>query len=209
MSADFEKAIDGAVREMLAVEPRADLRARVIAQLPAASSGAPAASSGVPAAGFHRPFFEFVASGFSRNRVVLTAAAAAIVLAILVIRRPEPLPQSPVAVRGVDQHLPVEALPGPAFERAVARPSPSRQPRVVAHAAVAQERDRRAVAAVDESDDVNFSTVAALSAPQSLELTRLQAPASVVLPSFAPQPMSIRALEVTALPGAPPERREE
>jgi hypothetical protein len=55
MSADFDEAIDRAVREMLDVEPPADLRARVIAQLPASGSRLPAFGFRLPASGFRLP----------------------------------------------------------------------------------------------------------------------------------------------------------
>jgi hypothetical protein len=55
MSADLDKAIDRAVHEMLDVEPRADLRARVLAQLPAAGSRLPASGFRLPTFGFRLP----------------------------------------------------------------------------------------------------------------------------------------------------------
>src|SRR4051794_9659993 len=216
MSADFDKAIDGAVREMLDLEPRADLRARVIAQLPASGSFVSSVASGSflnsVASGFSRnrvvfgSFLHSVASGFSRNRVVFAAAAAAIVLAVLVLRRPEPLPQARVAAHGPDQHLPAEASPRNTRRATAAAPEiPSRRPIVVARASTNAE-PRRIIAAVDETEDVNFSAVAAISAPRSLDVPRLQPPSSIVLPPFAPQPMTIRSLEVTALAETPRER---
>jgi hypothetical protein len=86
----LDLAIDRAVCEMLDVEPRADLRARVIARI---DSG-------------HR-------RGGSRTAPALWAAtfaaAALIVLAIFVARQSEPLPQAPVTARAGDRHLPPEA----------------------------------------------------------------------------------------------------
>jgi hypothetical protein len=89
----FDEAIDRAVREMLDVEPRADLRARVIAQLPASGSRRPVSGSRLPAAGW------------------ALAAAAVIVLAVFIARRSEPLPQGPVVATAVDRYLAPEAAP--------------------------------------------------------------------------------------------------
>lgn len=82
----LDLAIDRAVREMLDVEPPADLRARVIAELPA---------SGVrlPASGVH---------GFA----AVAAVAALLVLVLVVARRSEPPAQPSIVSRGSDQNVP-------------------------------------------------------------------------------------------------------
>jgi hypothetical protein len=100
--ARIDRAIDGAVREMLAVEPRADMRARVIARLPASGFR-------LPAAGFRLPSSVFVLSS--------VAAAALILLAVFVARRSEPLPQAPVVAHAPDHYLPSEAAPAPPMHR--------------------------------------------------------------------------------------------
>jgi hypothetical protein len=182
----LDDAIDGAVREMLDVEPPADLRARVIARLP----GSPKATTGRP------PFGWMIAP---------LAAAALIVLAVFVLRREPALPQAPVVAHGVDRHLPapITAAAGPTTEPG---PSPTRG-RVRVRTS-GTHVDHRVVAATAE-EDTNFSAIAALAAPASIDIRRLQAPATTALPSFAPEPMTIRALEVSALPETPRERREE
>src|SRR5690242_9525546 len=89
MSADFDKAIDGAVREMLDVDPAAGLRQRVLEEL--------------PASGFQLPARLLVASSFSWKVLLPVAAAAVLVLAVLLLRgtsrEPETttvsVPQSP------------------------------------------------------------------------------------------------------------------
>jgi len=101
MNERFDDAVDRAVREMLDVEPAADLRARVMAELPAAAE----AAAGTPAAGFRLPAFSF-----QRNLVFFAAAAALIVIAIVVARRGEPLPQPPVVAHHPNLHLPGEAV---------------------------------------------------------------------------------------------------
>ena len=109
MSAEFDKAIDAAVREMLDVEPPADLRERVIASVftrnRAASRRNRASASPAVAAS---DSFTVVASAFRRNRVVFAAAAAAAILvAVFVARRGEPVaPQAPIVARGGDIRLP-------------------------------------------------------------------------------------------------------
>jgi hypothetical protein len=99
MSADFDKAIDRAVREMLDVEPPADLRARVMARLPASAD----AAGGRPAAGFRLPA--------SRWILAPLAAAALMVLVVSLARRSEPLLQTSVVARGPDRYLPPESTP--------------------------------------------------------------------------------------------------
>ena len=94
MSADpdkFDHAIDGAVRDMLDVDPPADLRAKVIARIDA------------------RPASSFQLPAFSVERfVVLAGGAAVLVLIVLLLtQRPQPTVQEPVQARaGADQVLP-------------------------------------------------------------------------------------------------------
>ena len=83
MNADrVDDAIDRAVREMLDVEPPADLRARVMAQVSAPGSR-------LPAAGWI---------------LAPLAAAVLVLLAVFVARRGEPVPQTTVA-HGPDVRL--------------------------------------------------------------------------------------------------------
>ena len=119
MTSRFDDAVDRAVREMLDVEPPADLRARVLARLPAAGSRPPAAgfrlpafSFRLPAPGFRLPAFGFRLPAFGfRHGVVWAAAAAAIVLlALVVARRGDPVaPAMTVATGRTDRHLPLDA----------------------------------------------------------------------------------------------------
>src|SRR5579859_3838065 len=87
MSADLNEAIDRAVREMLDVEPPANLRARVIARI-----------DDRPAAGFELPASRFRRFGVLRVGLVITAAAA-LVLMVLLVRRAEPPAQRSVVAR--------------------------------------------------------------------------------------------------------------
>lgn len=99
MSGDLDKAIDGAVREMLDVEPRADLRARVMAQI----------ETPVVSAFSLKP----VVSAFRRNVRVLApiAAAAVIMFAVTLARRVEPVSHQPITARAGDHHLAPETSP--------------------------------------------------------------------------------------------------
>ena len=138
MSADFDKAIDGAVRELLDVEPPDGLRQRVIERLPAfakAPAGKPASGSQLPAADFRLPASGFrlparwrVASSFSWKVLLPVAAAAVLVLGVFLTRstprQPETTtvsvqqpPVTPPASRPSPQVRPERPEPGP---RAVA-----------------------------------------------------------------------------------------
>jgi hypothetical protein len=97
----LDVAIDRAVREMLDVEPPADLRARVIAELPASGFR-------LPASGFRLPAFSF--QGFA----AVAAAAALLVLVLVVARRSEP--PAPPVIAGAGVQPPFERAPRPATE---------------------------------------------------------------------------------------------
>lgn len=107
MTDRLDDAIDRAVRDMLDVEPRADLRARVIAQLPEAGSRLPAGGSRLRVSSF--------------RLMAPVGAAALIVFAVFIARRSEPIaPSAPVVAHRGDLHLPM-ATP----EVAPSTPSPS------------------------------------------------------------------------------------
>ena len=192
MTDELDRAIDRAAREMLDVEPRADLRARVLSRLRDHGSR-------LPTAGFTLPAFGL--------RMLATVATAAVVLLLVLLARSGApvMPQPPVMARGGDQHLPAEmtAVKGVASVPAAAPAERGGGVRRVA----ARPPARVVAAAVDE--DRNFSAIAALAGPPAIDVAGLEAPAAGALPSFAPEPMSIRALDVSALPETPRERREE
>jgi len=101
----FDLAVDRAVREMLDVEPPADLRAKVIARIDER-----------PGSGFPLTAFGF------RRFAALVAAAALLVLVVLLARRSEAPAQAPINARTEDQRLPAEthirtATPGPAVQQ--------------------------------------------------------------------------------------------
>ena len=81
MSGDLDKAIDGAVREMLDVEPPAGLRRRVLEQL---------ADSGL-----RRPALSPLVTSTFRWKILLPVTAAALlILALLLPRSTPPTPET-------------------------------------------------------------------------------------------------------------------
>ena len=129
MSADFDKAIDHAVREMLDVEPPAGLRQRVVERLPTfaeAPAGKPAAGLQRPAAGFRLP-----AAGWGLGAVATVALVVfAIFMARSTPRQPEMTtthvqqpPVTPPASRPSPQVRPDGPKPGPRAVAVVRRPA--------------------------------------------------------------------------------------
>jgi len=183
MSADFDKAIDGAVREMLDVEPPAGLRRRVLEKLPAGGFQLPASSFRLPASGW-----------------VLGAvgAAAVVILAVFLTRG---TPQQPETITAGTQ--PVTAPPTtpathpPVLEPAVTPAEPAEPP-----------AERRIVVATVAASDVTtdappapgFPRLPALSVPE-LNVSSIQRPAPVEGPDAiatdpiaTPSPLAIEPL---------------
>ena len=182
MSDRFDDAIDRAVREMLDVEPPANLRARVMAQLPASGSRLPASG------------FRLTASGWVVGSL---AAAVLIVLAIFVARRSEPLPQAPIVARAADRHLPPERTARPT-ER------PIRGDVVTRPAARARGADRIA-AAVLPPDDSGFSDIAPLKTITPIAVAPI-APERITPAELAVRPLNT-ITDVQIAPLTPPDRR--
>ena len=217
--ARFDVAIDRAVREMLDVEPRADLRARVLEQLPAfaeATAGKPASGSRLPA--FRSPF-ESVASAFRRNLVwiPLGVGAAAVVLAIVLAWRADAPIQPPTLVRGTDQNLPVPAgpvtTPPTAARRetagALARPRPGEggraaSPRVPA----AVERGLVVATSADDPGSTNIEPLQRLTPMHSLAPIEVApvAQRNIAVADLAMRPLNPIA-EMQIAPLNPPDRR--
>ena len=182
MSAELDTAIDGAVREMLDVEPRADLRARVTAELAA-------------------PRFNPAASAFRWNRVVFAAAAALVFFAVFVARRGAPIaPQPPSFARGADQYLPADGPRLASNANVSAHQPPRRQPRA-ARPADAPARDVVS-AANEDSASVEIAPLKTI-APISI--------APIAHDSIAPADIAMRPLnqitDVQIAPLTPPDRR--
>jgi hypothetical protein len=183
----FDEAIDRAVREMLDVEPRADLRARVMAQLPASGSR-------LPASGFRLP-----ASGWV---LAPLAAAALIVLAVFIARRTEPLPQAPVVAAAVDRRLPPEVAPpsvAPPLVRQVARePNAVPTPQRAANTGTV-------VAAVFPGDDQATTVINPLKTIAPIAMTPI-AQSTIAPAEIAVRPLNTIA-EVQIAPLTPPDGR--
>lgn len=190
MTNPFDETIDRSAREMLDVEPRADLAARVVAQLPDARSRR-------AASGFRLP-----ASGWVLSSI---AAAAIVVLAVFVAPRESAMPQNPIVSHRSDQHLAAETTVAKAVAGVTAATPVTGKERVPPVAA----RTAARVVAATVDEDRHFTAIVALPGPSSIDVAGLEAPVTSALPSFAPEPMSIRALDVSALPETPRERREE
>ena len=140
MSADFDKAIDRAVRQMLDAEPPAGLRARVMERLSASSSRLPASGSRLPAPSSQLPAASFRLPAFGFRFAVASAVAAVLVVAIVLTWRVEEPAERPRLARVGDATLPADGSPqrpsGPAVvstapphntaERSRALPGPAR-----------------------------------------------------------------------------------
>ena len=175
MSADFDKAIEHAVREMLDVEPPAGLRRRVIERLPAFAE----APAGKPASGSRLPVSGFVLGPL--------AAAAVVILAVFLTRStPRPVETTTVAVQpSVPVPVTTPAAEPPAPEVPVAQPSshPPSDRRVVAVAAPVD-------VSFDAPPTPGFPRLPALSVPE-LSVSAIQRVAPVEEPgAIAPDPIA-------------------
>jgi|SRR6516165_3107501 len=183
MSADLDKAIDRAVREMLDVEPRADLRARVVARVDE-----------------RRGSFQWPGSRFQRL-AVLIGAAAVLVLVLVLARRAEPptpppaiaaaqVPERPPA--GATRQPPIGVPAAPAPLAATARNAVSQDPARVAYAASV---DTTGTTAIDPLTAITPIGVAPIG--QS---------------SITPDPIGVRPLdritEMQIAPLSPPDGRD-
>ena len=183
----LDLAIDRAVREMLDVEPSADLRARVIARIeqPSALSSELSAFSwlryGVPVA-------------------VAVAAALVLVLAVTLARLHEPAAQLPAAPQATDVRLPAPGAP------AQLHPAGSLAPTV----AIAQQTRRAGASTVAVA-----SVAGAADTTTGVEPLKTITPIEVApigQTSIVPEPIAVRPLnpiaEVQIAPLNPPDRRD-
>ena len=200
MSADLDREIDRAVREMLDVEPAAGLRTRVMQRIEE-----PVAS------GFSRK------SPFSRKFVWLAlpvAAAAAIVIAVLVARRAAPAPglapNAPTTiVKGAPAVQPPASTQAPPPGAARTVTAENRQPAVAP--SPSREAQRVTAAAAVESGPIpGFPQVPSLSVPAlTVSAIRVVAPAATpteigVDPIATPAP-----IDIDPLPLSPRERQNQ
>ena len=188
MSADFDRAIDDAVREMLAVEPPADLRGRVIGRLPA--SGFRLAASG----------FRLPAAGWVLGSM---AAVAVVVLAVIVVRRGEPVPpQASVFARAMDRHLPSELRARPTVP-AISSSAPSA--RLVVSVPAPGRLTHGGVQATSVPDADASAAIAPLPSITPISVM------PIVESRIAPAEIAVRSLtpisEMQIAPLTPPDRR--
>jgi len=187
----LDAAIDAAVREMLDMEPAADLRGRVMDRIDGLSANS-------------------AASAFGRKLWWIAgpvAVAATIVLAVLVPWRGATTIERPPSTGGGDTRLAVESAPRPSIVTHE-RPAPIHV--VTIRSSTPGPQSIRAADAAGE--DVNFTSVEAVQAlagPEAIAVQRLTEPSPRSLPSIEPAPLEIRALQISALPETPRERREE
>lgn len=185
MSADLDKAIDRAVRDMLDVEPPADLRGRVVDRI-----------EQLPASGFRLP-----AAGW-RFGVLAAAAAVVVVLAVTLsqraaVVRPLTAPTVAITTQGTAPVRPAQASSlhaGPSPDARVIASVPER----------AARRDRMSATGTDIPQD-RANDIAPLASITPIAI------APVTQESIAPADITIRPLtavdELQIAPLTPPDRR--
>ena len=195
---DLDRAIDGAVREMLDVEAPANLRARVVERI----DGRGVSGVQPPASSFQLPAFSF-------QRLAAASAVAALLVLVLVfvlIRRAEPPAQAPLVARTGNQEQP--ALTGPSTKPTLQHAQPV-DASSEAPAAPASFRDARtartAVAAASTSVDEQTAAIEPLSAITPIAVTPI-APSSIAPDSIAVRPLNPIS-EMQIAPLNPPDGR--
>ncbi|HEY2433019.1 MAG TPA: hypothetical protein VGI12_10135 [Vicinamibacterales bacterium] len=180
----FDRAIDRAVREMLDVEPPADLRARIVSQLPGSGSRLPGAGLWLPA-------------GSQRTRWILAAGVAAAILLALVVTRHDTaiLPHAPVVATALDTRLPAKRVaavePPPAIPLAPPRPVAAAAPRRIAAAAVELDGPSITIEPLNRIAPINVAPIAG---------SRVT-PATIAIAPLSP------IAEMQIAPLTPPDRR--
>ena len=189
----LDAAIDRAVREMLDVEPAANLRGRIVEQI-----GRPRA---------------FVGRGFRPGLrwtwvVAPVAVVALLVIAIVLMRSAAPVaPQRETGTVVRAPYVPPQPAPTLAQREQPRRPTPER---------TAPPHDRRAQATAALPDQTIFSSrtpdgfavVDALPPPRPLVVNTIAAPDSTQPADLEITPLRVAPLELHALPETPQERQE-
>lgn len=178
-----DAAIDLAVREMLNVEPRADLRARVIEQI------------------------DHPRRSFAWTWVMASIAAAAVLVIAVMVRQ---LYERPVSRPGTDVvlHAPDTGQPAVTARREEPRPHMGIPP-VGPH----QGRITAAVVTADDTNfntapPAEFAVIDALAAPPPIVLEQIPAATAPAVARLDIAPLELPALEVNALPDSPRERHD-
>jgi hypothetical protein len=181
MTDRLDEAIDRAVREMLEVEPRPDLRARIVERIETRRRGGPRTTPPL------------------RWLVAPLAAAALIAAAVFVARRSEPVPQAPIVATAPDRRLP-----------APPRVSTAEPPEQPARPVVAAPRPvRQAGGTVAAASFAGEASAAAALAP--LKTIAPIAVEPIAHDTIAPAEVAVRPLntisDVQIAPLTPPDRR--
>ena len=191
-SEHLDLAIDRAVREMVDIEPPADLRAKVIARIEQPS----ALGSEFSAFGTRLSAFGWLRFGVP----VAAAAALVLVLAVMLARRSEPTVQPRTVAQASDMRLPGPGAPSlqmrpaapPALTAAVSQPA-RRTPASMVSAATIE-------GAADTTGIEPLKTITPIEV------------APISQASIAPEPIAVRPLnpitEVQIAPLTPPDRRD-
>jgi hypothetical protein len=180
---DVDRAIDLAVREMLDVEPRADLPARVIEHIA-------------------RP-----RRAFNWTWVAMPAAVAVVVVLAVVLWQPrQPLVSHAVTqidVRPSDRRLPPRIARREQPPRLPVRTARPRDGRITAAVAMADDTN------FSNAPPTGFAVVVALAAPPPIKIDQIAPADPPTVSRLAVAPLHLPALELNALSDSPPERREE
>jgi hypothetical protein len=179
-----DAAIDLVVREMLDVEPRADLRARVIEQI-------------------ERP-----RRAFNWTWVMVPVAAAAVlVLAVVLLQ-----PGKPIVTRAATSIVvrPIDTRPA----ATIARRQESRNAPPMRTVRPHERRIAAALTPADETNfsaepPAGFAVVDALRPPPPIVVEQIPSAAPPAVASLDIAPLQLPALEMNALADSPRERREE
>lgn len=177
-----DAAIDLAVREMMDVEPRADLRARVLERI-------------------ERP-----RRGFNWTWMMAPIAAAAVLLLIIMLWKPEQRlvsrPLGNIVLRAPETRQPTT----------IARHEERHNPARIRPVTLQERRITAAVAAADDTNfsaalPADFAVIDALAPPLSIVVEQISPPDTPAVNSLDVPPLRLRALEVNALPDSPRERQ--
>lgn len=184
-AAHFDAAIDRAVRELMDVDPRGDLRARVLDAI-------------------ERP-----CRRFSWTWMLAPVAAVAIVVIAVVLMRPA----TPTEVPHKGTDIVLRAPQTPAQAPPVARREEPRTTSP-ARFAPPRERQAHAAAAVADDTIFSsarpegFAVVDALAQPAPLRTDTIPDPGPSTPPDLDIAPLRVSPLELNALPETPRERQE-
>jgi len=181
----LDAAIDRAVRDLMSVEPRSDLRGRVLEAI-------------------ERP-----RRRFSWTWVLAPAAAVAILVIAVVLMQPAPRADVPRPGTDIVLRTPPTPVDAPSVAPREERRAPS-----PARFAAPRERQAHAAALVADDTMFSsarpegFAVVDALAQPAPLRMETIPDPGPSTPPDLDIAPLRVAPLEVNALPETPRERQE-